>query len=160
VLRRTADTNTVVSTIGFTVTGGQDQTIYATGGAGASAIGSYITTDDNALSATQARVRVVHLSPTAGAVDVFVTAPGADLAAATPTLTNVTVRSASAYLAVNAGTYQVRVVPAGTPPAGRAAAVAINVASLALAANTVRTIVAADNNVGGAPLRAFVLLDR
>jgi hypothetical protein len=38
--------------------------------------------------------------------------------------------------------------------------VAINVASLALAANTVRTIVAADNNVGGAPLRAFVLLDR
>jgi hypothetical protein len=159
VLRRTADTNTVVSTIGFTVTGGQDQTIYATE-AGASAIGSYITTDDNALSATQARVRVVHLSPTAGAVDVFVTAPGADLAAATPTLTNVTVRSASAYLAVNAGTYQVRVVPAGTPPAGRAAAVAINVASLALAANTVRTIVAADNNVGGAPLRAFVLLDR
>jgi hypothetical protein len=160
VLRRTVDTNTVVSTIAFTVAAGQDQTIYAAGGAGASAITSFITTDDNTLSATQARVRVVHLSPTAGPVDVFVTAVGADLAVATPTLSNVPVRTASAYLAVNPGTYQVRVVPAGTPPASRAGAVAINVSSLAVAANTVRTIVAADNNVGGAPLRAFVLLDR
>lgn len=159
VLKRTIDTNTVVSSIPFTVTQGQDQTIYATGGAGASAITSYITTDDNTLSATQARVRVVHLSPTAGAVDVFVTAAGADLAAATPTLSNVAVRTASAYLSVAPGTYQVRVVPAGTPAASRAAAVAINT-SVTVAANTVRTIVAADNNVGGAPLRAFVLQDR
>jgi hypothetical protein len=142
------------------VAANQDQTIYATGGAAGSAITSFITTDDNTLSATQARVRVVHLSPTAGAVDVFVTAAGADLATATPTLSNVAVRSASAYLAVNPGTYQVRVVPAGTPAASRAGAVAINVAALAVAANTVRTIVAADNNVGGAPLRAFVLQDR
>lgn len=160
VLKRTADTNTVVASIPFTVAANQDQTIYATGGAAASAITNFITTDDNTLSATQARVRVVHLSPTAGAVDIFVTAPGADLAAATPTLANVAVRTASAYLAVNAGSYQVRVVPAGTAPAARAGAVAINVASLALAANTVRTIVAADNTTGGAPLRAFVLQDR
>lgn len=160
VLKRTADTNTVVSTIPFTVTASQDQTIYATGGTGASAITNFVTTDDNTLAPTQARVRVVHLSPTAGAVDIFVTAVGADLAAATPTLANVSVRTASAYLAVAPGTYQVRVVPAGTAAAARAGAVAINVASLALVANTVRTIVAADNNVGGAPLRAFVLLDR
>lgn len=159
VLKRTIDTNTVVSSIAFTVTQGQDQTIYATGGAAASAITSYITTDDNTLSATQARVRVVHLSPTAGAVDVFVTAAGADLAAATPTLSNVAVRTASAYLSVAPGTYQVRVVPAGTPAASRATAVAINT-SVTVAANTVRTIVAADNSVGGAPLRAFVLQDR
>lgn len=160
VLKRTADTNTVVSSIAFSVAAGQDQTIYATGGAAATPITSFITTDDNTLSSTQARVRVVHLSPTAGAVDIFVTAVGADLAAATPTLSNVAVRTASAYLAVAPGTYQVRVVPAGTAPASRAGAVAINVASLALTANTVRTIVAADNNVGGAPLRAFVLQDR
>jgi len=160
VLKRTADTNTVVATIAFAVTASQDQTIYATGGTAASAITSFVTTDDNTLSATQARVRVVHLSPSAGAVDIFVTAPNADLATATPTLANVTVRSASAYLAVAAGTYQIRVVPAGTAAAARAGAVAINVASLALAANTVRTIVAADNNIGGAPLRAFVLADR
>ncbi|MFO0096432.1 MAG: DUF4397 domain-containing protein [Gemmatimonadaceae bacterium] len=160
VLKRTADTNTVVATIPFTVAASQDQTIYATGGTAASAVTSFLTTDDNTLSATQARVRVVHLSPTAGAVDIFVTTPGADLAAATPTLANVAVRTASSYLAVNAGTYQVRVVPAGTAPASRAGAVAINVASLALAANSVRSIVGAENNGGGAALRAVVVTDR
>ncbi len=161
VLKRTADTNTTVGTITFTASDNQDRTVYAVGGAGGSAVGSFITTDDNsAPAAGQTRVRVVHLSPSAGAVDVFVTAPAADLAAATPTLSNISVQTASAYLAVPAGTYQVRVVPAGTAPASRAAAVAINVASIAFTAGTGRTIVAADNNVGGAPLRAFVLNDR
>ncbi|HYW31514.1 MAG TPA: DUF4397 domain-containing protein [Gemmatimonas sp.] len=161
VLKRTADTNTVVATIPFTVTEGQDRTVYAIGGASSSVVTSLITTDDNvAPAAGQTRVRVVHLSPTAGPVDIFVTAVGADLFAATPTLANVPYQAASQYLAVPAGTYQVRVVPAGTAPAARAGAVAINVASLVLPANGVRTIVAADNNIGGAPLRAFVLLDR
>ncbi len=161
VLKRTADTSTVVSTIPVTITEGQDRTVYAIGGRAGAAITSYITTDDNTLptAATQTRVRVVHLSPTAGAVDVFVTAPNADLAAATPTLANVAFQSASAYLSVAAGTYQVRAVPAGTAAASRAANVAIN-ATVTLTGNTVRTIVAADNNVGGAPLRAFVLSDR
>jgi hypothetical protein len=93
-------------------------------------------------------------------VDIFVTAVGADLATATPTLSNVANQTASSYLPLAAGTYQVRVVRAGTAAASRAGAVAINVASLAITAGTGRTIVAADNNVGGAPLRAFVLNDR
>ncbi len=150
-----------MSTFAVTIAEGQDRTVYAVGGSGGSAITSFITTDDNALPAvgTQAKVRVVHLSPTAGAVDVFVTATGADLAAATPTLTNIANPSASAYLNLNAGTYQVRAVPAGTAAANRAASVLIT-ASVALNGGTVRTIVAADNNIGGAPLRAFVLSDR
>lgn len=161
VLKRTLDTNTVVSTISVTITENQDRTVYAIGGTGASAIGTFSTTDDNTLPAqgTQAKVRVVHLSPTAGAVDVFVTAVGADLSAATPTLSNVAYQSASAYLNLNAGAYQVRTVPAGTLAANRAAAVSIT-ANVTLTGNTIRTIVAADNNVGGAPLRAFVLSDR
>lgn len=161
VLKRTVDTMVTVATFGFTVAEGRDQSLYAIGGVGNSPITAFVTTDTNpAAAATQTRVRVVHLSPTAGSVDVFVTAPGADLAAATPTLTNVAYRGVSGYLTVNAGTYQVRVVPAGTAPASRAANVAINVASLALTGGTGRTIVAADNTTGGAPLRAFVLTDR
>lgn len=161
VLKRTADTATTVATLPLTVAADVDYTVYATGGAGGSAITSLVTTDTNtAPAAGQVRVRVVHLSPTAGPVDVFVTAPGANLATTTPTLANVPVRGVSAYLSVAAGTYQVRVVPAGTPPANRAAAVAINVASLALAAGTGRTIVAADRSTGGAPLQGFVLSDR
>jgi hypothetical protein len=161
VLRRTADTTTVVATFPLTIAASTDYTVYATGGAGGTPVTAFTTTDDNAAPASgQVRVRVVHLSPTAGAVDIFVTAPNADLATATPTLANVPVRTASGYLTVPAGTYQVRVVPAGTAPAARAGAVALNVASLALPANGARTIVAADNNIGGTPLRAFVLTDR
>jgi hypothetical protein len=160
-LVRTANTATNVATFPLTIAANTDVTVHATGGVGGSPVTAFTTTDDNALpSAGQVRVRVVHLSPTAGPVDIFVTAPGADLVTATPTLANFAVRTASSYIAVPAGTYQVRVVPAGTPPAARAGAVAINVATLALPALGVRTIVAADNNVGGAPLRAFVLQDR
>jgi hypothetical protein len=161
VLKRTADTNTTVATINFSVTASQDRTIYAIGGASGTAVTAFQTVDDNALPASgQARIRLVHLSPTAGAVDIFVTAVGADLATATPTLSNVANQTASSYLPLAAGTYQVRVVRAGTAAASRAGAVAINVAGLAITAGTGRTIVAVDNNVGGAPLRAFVLSDQ
>lgn len=159
VLRRTADTTQTVASLPFTAVGGQDQTIYAMG---SGPVTSYITTDDNGTAAAsgQARVRVVHAAPSAGAVDIFVTAPGADLAAATPTLANVAARSASAYLAVPAGTYQIRVVPAGTAAAARAGAVALNVASIAFPSGGARTVIAADAPTGGAPLRAITLADQ
>ena len=159
-LRRTADTLVTVATFPLQVVNTVDYTVYATGGAGASAIAAFVTADTNSAPAIgQVRVRVVHLAPSAGSVDVFVTAVGADLAGATPTLANVPLR-ASAYLSVVAGTYQVRVVPAGTAPALRAANVAINLASVALPANGARTIIAADNATGGAPFRFIALTDR
>ena len=160
VLKRTADTNTTVGTFTVTISESQDRTVYAVGGAGGSAITSYVTTDDNTLpTAPQAKLRVVHLSPTAGAVDIFITAVGADLATATPSLANAPYQTASSYLPLAAGTYQFRVVPAGTPAANRAGAVVINI-NVTMSANTIRTIVTADRNVGGAPLQAFVLSDR
>jgi hypothetical protein len=146
-LRRTLDTATTVATFPLTIANATDYTVYATGGATATAVAAIITTDTNTAPALGAvRVRVVHLAPTAGNVDVFVTAVGADLALAAPTLSNVP--------------YQVRIVPAGTAPASRAASVAINLASIALPANGARTIIAADNNVGGAPYRFITLTDR
>jgi hypothetical protein len=159
VLRRTADTTQTVASLPFTAVGGQDQTLYALG---SGPVTGYLTTDDNATAAAsgQARVRVVHAAPSAGAVDLFVTAPGADLATATPTLATVGVRSASAYLAVPAGTYQIRAVPAGTAPAARAGAVALNVASITFPSGGARTVIAADAPTGGAPLRAIVLTDQ
>lgn len=160
VLKRTADTNTTVATFTVNVATAVDYTIYATFGAGVSVIAPFVTTDTNSVPASGAvRVRVVHVAPSAGNVDVFVTAVGADLATATPTLANVALR-ASAYLSVVAGTYQVRAVPAGTAAAARAANVAINLASVALPANGARTIIAADNNIGGAPFRFITLVDR
>ena len=161
VLKRTADTSVTVASFTFNIVEGQDKSIYAIGGAAGSAITQFATVDTNpAPAATQARVRLVHLSPTAGSVDVFVTSVGADLAAATPTLSNVAYRAVSAYLTLAPGTYQIRAVPAGTAAAQRAANVVINVPSQAFTGGTGRTIVAADNTTGGTPLRAFVLTDR
>ncbi|MFL6618593.1 MAG: DUF4397 domain-containing protein [Povalibacter sp.] len=167
VLKRTADTTVTVATLPFTVNDGQDQTVYAIGGVGGSAVTSAVTTDDNtAPAATETRVRVVNMSPTAGAVDVFITAIGADLATATPRATNLAYKSASTYFVVAPGAYQIRAVPAGTAPASRAAAVTISLASnatpapLAFSGGAGRTVVLADNSTGGAPLRAVVIADR
>ena len=160
-LKRTADTTVTVATVSFAVASGQDQTVYAIGGASASAVTSVVLEDANPdITASATRLRVVNLSPTAGAVDVFVTAPNADLSTATPTFANVAYKTASTYVTPAPGTYQVRVVPVGTAPALRAGAVAVSVSDFALAGGTGRTIVIGDRNVGGAPLTAFVLADR
>jgi len=161
VLKRTADTNVTVATIQVTVDANQDRTVYAVGGTGNSAVSSFVTTDTNtAVPTGQTRLRVVQLSPTAGAVDVFITAANADLAAATPAAANVRIQGTSAYFTLAPGAYTVRAVPAGTAPAARGAAVSITLTGLTLAAGAARTIVLAENNVGGAPLRAFVLVDQ
>ena len=161
VLKRTADTTVTVATFPFSVTGGQDMSVYAIGGAGGSAITSVITTDDNTRgTSAQTRVRSVNMSPTGGALDFFVTAAGADLGAATPVATNVAYKAASAYAVVAPGTYVVRAVPAGTAAASRNDAVVFTSAGTAFAGATVRTAIAADAATGGTPLRGFVLLDR
>jgi hypothetical protein len=160
-LKRTADTSVVVATVSFTVASGQDQSIYAIGGTNGSAITSFLVDDVNPdIASTSTRLRVVNLAPSAGAVDVFVTAPNADLAAATPTFANLANRAASTYATPAPGTYQIRAVPAGTAPAARAAAVRIDVTSVALGGGTGRTVVLGDQNRGGAPATAFVLTDR
>ena len=87
-------------------------------------------------------------------MDIYVTAPAANLATTAPTLTNVPFRAASSYLEVPAGTYRVRITPAGTKT------VAIDVNDVALAAGQVRTAVAVDAPGGGAPLGAILLADR
>ncbi len=160
-LKRTADTTVTVATISVNIGEGVDRSVYAIGGVGGSPISGFFTTDTNpAPAATQVRLRIVNLSPTAGAVDVFLTATGADLAAATPVASSVAYKGVSNYFTAAPGTYQLRAVPAGTAPASRASSVSITLSSLALAGGTGRTLVAADNVTGGAPLRFFVLSDR
>ena len=159
-LKRTADTSTVIATINFTVTANQDQSIYAIGGASGSTISPLIVQDDNpTISSSATRLRLVNLSPTAAGVDVFVTPATADLSTATPTFTNVGYRGASAYVTPAVGTYVVRIVPTGTAPAARTAAV-LATADLPLIGGAGRTVVIGDRNLGGAPITMFVLADQ
>jgi len=161
VLKKTADTTVVVATIGFTVADNLDYTVYAIGGTGGVPVTNFVTTDANPVpTASQAEVRMVNMSPSAGALDVFVTAPNADLSTATPTAANLAYQTASPYVVFGPATYQVRAVPAGTLPAARSTSVVVTLNNVALAGGTGRTVIIADRAAGGAPLTGFVLTDR
>ena len=161
VVKRTADTTVTLATINFAINQGEDKSVYATGGLAGAAVTNTITTDDNtAPAATDVRFRIANFSPTAGAVDVFITAAGADLSTATPDVTGLAPGNASSYVTKPAGSYTVRFVPVGTAPAARNANVRITLATATYAGGSARTVVAADRQQGGAPLTAFALADR
>ena len=150
---RATGTTTVVINANAPITAGEAYTVLATGSL--AGIQPLVLEDDLTLPAAgNIRLRLVHAAPAAGNVDIYVTAPGADIATATPTLTGVPFRGFSDYLEVPAGTYRVRITPAGTKT------VAIDVNNVALAAGQVRTAVAVDAPGGGAPLGAILLADR
>ena len=142
VLKRTADTSVTVATLNFTVADGQDVTVYAIGGASNSAITGFVTTDENPVAAAnQTRLRAVHLSPTAGNVDIFLTAL-TRLGGCHAGLTNGRTASASAYLLTTPRPYH-SVPSSGTAPALRRH-VSINLASWSCWGHRT-TIVTADN---------------
>jgi len=136
-----------------TLTGGTDYTVLAVGPV--AAIEPLLLVDDNtAPAAGNVKVRLVHASPTAGLVDIYVTTPGADISMMAPSLAAVDFKAASPYIAAPAGDYQVRVTAAGTKT------VALDTGTLTLAAGQIRTGVALDAPGGGLPLGAIVLPDR
>jgi hypothetical protein len=87
-------------------------------------------------------------------VDVYVLEDEDDLATATAVATNVAPGAASAYAAVDGGTYVVILTGAGnrTP--------ALTLADVDLGAGKIRTVVAFEKAGGGAPLEGVVLADR
>ena len=147
-----AGSSTTVIDADLPVTAGTDYTVIA--GGLASDIAPIVLEDDRtAPSAGNVKVRAVHGAPSAPAVDIYVTAPGAVLEAATPALTNVPFGAASDYLAVPAGDYQVRVAPAGSKT------VVIDSGTLTLVAGQVRTAIAVDSQGGGGPFDLLLLPD-
>ncbi len=107
-----------------------------------------VTEPDLGPGVGQARVRLVHASPSTGNVDIYVTTPTATLPA-TPTVANVPFKGVSAALTVASGNYRVRITPAGTP-----GTIAIDTGSIALPSNSVTIAAALDKASGGSPLTA------
>lgn len=111
-----------------------------------------VLTDDNRGVATAAKVRIVHASPGAGPVDIYVTAPGDDINGLSPAVSNFPFADETGYLQLDAGTYDVTVTPAGSKTA------AIGPVEVDLAAGSVYTAVARDAAGGGTPLD-LILMD-
>jgi hypothetical protein len=147
-----AGTSTTVIDADVDLADGTDYTVIASGLL--DAIQPIVLEDDNSTPAAgTARVRAIHGAPSAPAVDVYVTAPGADLEAASPALSNVAFGAVADYLEVPAGDYQVRVTPAGTKT------VVIDSGALTLTSGQVRTAIAVDAPGGGAPFDLLILDD-
>lgn len=147
-----AGTATTVIDAEVTLAEGADYTVIASGLA--AEITPIVLLDDNSTpEAGNARVRAIHGAPGAPAVDVYVTAPGADIETALPVLTGVEFGDVGDYLDVPAGDYQVRVTLAGTK------VVAIDSGPLTLESGQVRTAIAVDALGGGAPFDLLVLAD-
>ncbi len=142
-----------LASINKQLTPGKDYTVIAFG-ALANIKVSFYQDDNSAPAAGKFRLRVINSSPAAQALDVYVTAPGADLAAATPAVSNLLPEAASAYLEQTAGTVQVRFTTTGTKT------VVHDGGNVVATAGKVRTMVLLDKNGGGLPLQSGVLNDR
>ena len=106
---------TVIDVPAFVVQEDTDYTVLAVGEANDASLDALVVSNpDSAVSSGQARIQLVPAAPDAPAVAVYLTEPGADLAAATPSDT-LSFGENSDLLDVPAGSYQVRITVAGDP---------------------------------------------
>ena len=112
-----------------------------------------VLNDDPRSVAINAKVRIVHASPTAQNVDIYVMAPGTDINTVDPTLTDVAFKANTGYIALPEGMYDVAVAPTGTKTA------AIGPATFDFMNGDVVTVVARDAVGGGTPLNVIVTTD-
>lgn len=118
-----------------------------------SAIEPLLLSDDPRRVATNAKVRIVHASPTAANVDIYVTASGADITTLEPTLSDVPFKENTGFIDLAAGEYAVTVVPTGSKTA------AIGPLTITVENGGVYTAVARDPLPGSAELGVIVLDD-
>ena len=129
---------------------GDELTVYAVNKL--ASLGVLVTADHRRRVATEAKLRIIHGSPSAGNVDVYLTATGAGIAAATPVYANVPFEGDTGFVGFTAGTYDVTITPAGSKTP------AIGPVNVTLANSGVYTAVARDAAGGGAPF-GLILLD-
>lgn len=122
-------------------------------------IDALVLTEDRRSVATEAKLQVVHASPAAGTVDVYVTGEGADISELDPAINSFEFKATSnGFISLPEGVYDVTVTPTGSKDA------AIGPATIELTAGGVYTIIARDAqrmdaNDSGLPLNVILLDD-
>jgi hypothetical protein len=150
-VRRTADSTVRFLDQAVPIAASTDHTVIAVGSATVTAM---VLADNNtAPAAGNVKLRAVNATAAAN-VDVYVTAPSADILTIPPTIAALGPRTASAYVERAAGAVQVRFTTAGTKTVVRDVSIA------ALAAGAIRTVVLLEAATGGTPLTSAVLTDR
>ena len=110
-------TTSVLASISTGLTQDQNYTVFLTGTKGSSTAppGFLITLDDvSAPISGNFRLRVVHVSPSIGNLDIYVTNTGVDISTVSPTFSNVSFGAIAGTTTFAAGAKQVRIVAAGT----------------------------------------------
>ncbi|WP_444996010.1 DUF4397 domain-containing protein [Aliikangiella sp. IMCC44359] len=116
-------------------------------------ISPLVLTANNRRIATEAKLRIIHASPTASDVDLYLVAPNADISDIEPTLAGVPFLADTNFLSITPGSYDVVVTPAGTKD------IAIGPLNVNLSASGIYSVIARDNAGGGAPLGVILLDD-
>ena len=136
---KAAGTDTAVASIDASVEAGKEYTIAAIGKLAAIKLTAFV--DDGVVDPAAAKLRVVHLSPDTGAVDVAL----AGQAPADAPVKNLAYPDATGYLSLPAGSYDFVVRPTGTDT------VALSLPGTALKADTNYTVFAVGLSAADAP---------
>ena len=121
---------------------GSDYTLVAYGWEG-SLKSILITEDEDDADSGEAKVNVLHTAPDAGSIDVYLTADDDSLDDATPIASSLAGAASSAYSAVTAGSFRLRITAAGDTTDVR-----LDVTGLALTSEQVATVVVTPGGSG------------
>ena len=130
---------------------GDEQTLYVMGTT--ATLGTLVTEDHRRRVATEAKLRIIQGSPFAGNVDVYLTAPGAGIASASPIYQAIPFTGDTGFQGFVAGSYDLTITLAGSMTA------AIGPTTIKIANSGVYTAVVRDAAGGGAPLGLIMLDD-
>lgn len=106
------DPGTIAIDADLTLEAGVEYSVYATDFL--ANIAPQVIVDDRRSVATEAKVRIIHGSPTAQDVDIYVTAPNTDITTVDPAFEAVPFGAETGYVPLAGGTYTVTVTPTGT----------------------------------------------
>jgi hypothetical protein len=129
---------------------GSEQTFYVVGKL--AVLSALVTLDHRRRVATEAKLRIIQGSSFTSNVDVYLTPPGAGIAAASPVYAAVPFSGDTGFQGFAAGSYDLTLTPAGTKTA------ALGPTKINIVNSGVYTAVVRDAPGGGAPL-GLILLD-
>jgi len=134
----------------LTLDAGNYQTVYALGTL--PNLTPLVTVDYRRRVATEAKLRIIQGSPSSGTVDVYLTAPGAGIASATPLFPELPFGGDTGFQGVAAGSYDLTITVSGSQTA------LVGPTAITVENSGIYTAAARDAPGGGAPY-GLILLD-